>query len=73
MALHKGKIMKYNGIIKGSKTIDFGLLVGVFGMIELNLPIVKDQLGDYYGWVFMGISAAVIVLRKMTNKPLGEK
>jgi len=65
--------MKYNGIVKGSKTIDFGLLVGIFGMIEMNLPMVKEQLGDYYGWIFMGISAAVLVLRKLTTKPLGDK
>lgn len=65
--------IKYKGVVKGSKTIDFGLLVGIFGMIELNLPMVKDQLGDWYGWIFMGISAAIIILRKFTTTPLAEK
>ena len=60
----------YNGIIKGSKTIDFGVIVGILGMVEMNLPMVRDQLGNYYGWIFMGISAVTIVLRKMTTKPL---
>lgn len=66
-------VVKYNGIVKKSKTLDFGVLVGIFAMLELNLPMVREQLGDYYGWIFMGISAIVIVLRKMTTKPLGEK
>lgn len=65
--------MKYNGLIKGSKTIDFGVVVGILGMVEMNLPMVRDQLGDYYGWIFMGISAITIILRKMTTEPLDAK
>ena len=65
--------MKYSGLIKGSKTIDFGVVVGILGMVEMNLPMVRDQLGDYYGWIFMGISAITIILRKMTTEPLDAK
>ena len=65
--------MKYNGLIKGSKTIDFGVVVGILGMVEMNLPMVRDQLGDYYGWIFMGISVITIILRKMTTEPLDAK
>jgi len=56
-----------------SKTINVSILIGILGMLEMNLPMVKEQLGDYYGWIFIGISAIGIVLRKLTTKPLSEK
>ncbi|MCK5236069.1 MAG: hypothetical protein KAR06_03705 [Deltaproteobacteria bacterium] len=63
----------YSGIIKGSKTIDFGTVILGMGVIEQNLPLVREQLGDYYGFIVMGIGIGIIVLRKMTTKPLAEK
>ena len=60
----------YSGIIKGSKTIDFGTLILAMGVVEQNLPLIREQLGDYYGFIVMGIGIGVIVLRKMTTKPL---
>lgn len=65
--------MKYNGIVGGSKTLDVSTLVVIFGVIEQNLPMVREQLGDYYGMVFMGVGIIFAVLRKITTKPLGEK
>jgi len=62
--------MKYNGIIKGSKTIDFGTVILAMGVVEQNLPLVREQLGNYYGFIVMGIGVGVIVLRKLTTKPL---
>ncbi len=61
---------KYTGLIKGSKTVDFGTLILAMGIIEQNLPLVREQLGNYYGFIVMGIGIGVIVLRKMTTKPL---
>ncbi len=61
---------KYTGLIKGSKTVDFGTLILAMGIIEQNLPLVREQLGNYYGFIVMGIGIGVIVLRKMTMKPL---
>ena len=63
----------YNGIIKGSKTIAFGTVILGMGVIEQNLPLVREQLGNYYGFIVMGIGIGIIVLRKMTTKPLAEK
>ncbi len=60
----------YKGLIKGSKTLDFGTLVLGMGVIEQNLPLVREQLGNYYGWIVMGIGVGVIVLRKMTTTAL---
>ena len=63
----------YTGIIKGSKTIDFGTFILAMGVVEQSLPLVREQLGDYYGFIVMGIGIGIIVLRKMTTKPLAEK
>jgi hypothetical protein len=65
--------MKYQGIIKKSRTFDFGALVLTLGVIEANLPLVKDQIGDWYGWILMGIGVAIIWLRKLTKGPVGDK
>ena len=63
--------MKYKGIVGKSRTLDWSVLLAVFGVIEMNLPMVKEQLGDYYGWVFIGSAVITAVLRKVTTKPLG--
>ena len=65
--------MKYKGIIKGSKTIDATAVCALFGALEQNLPMVREQLGDYYGWIFIFVAGVFAVLRKVTTKPLGEK
>jgi len=56
-----------------SKTINFSYILVVMGVIEMNLPYVKEQLGDYYGFILMGVGVVVAVLRKVTNKPLSER
>lgn len=56
-----------------SKTINFALLLAMFGAAEQNLPLVQDALGDKYGWVMMAVAAIVAVLRVVTTKPLSEK
>jgi len=65
--------MKYNGLIKGSKTIDATALTAGLGAIIQYMPMVKDQLADYYGFIFIALSAVFAILRKVTTKPLGEK
>ena len=65
--------MKYDGLIKGSKTLDATALTAGLGAVIQFLPMVKDQLADHYGWIFIALSAVFAVLRKMTTKPLSEK
>ena len=65
--------MKYQGIIKKSRTFDTASLVIAFGVIEQNLPLVRDQLGDYYGFIFIAVGIIFGLLRKVTNGPVGEK
>ena len=65
--------MKYKGLIKKSRTYDFAGVLAVFGVIEMNLPLVKEQLGDWYGFIFIGVAVAVVLLRRVTTGPVGDK
>lgn len=65
--------MKYKGLIHKSRFLDFGALIGVFGVLEQNLPLVREQLGDYYGIIFIGIAVITFMLRYVTTGPVGEK
>lgn len=57
-----------------SKTHVFGILLGTFGGFLAFLPEIKDMISeDMYGYIFMGCSVAVIVLRNVTNTPIEDK
>jgi hypothetical protein len=63
-------------LIKGmmrSKTIWFALGLEIFGVLQLELPNVSEQLGPYYGWIMIGIGIGIKVLRTLTTSPLQEK
>lgn len=64
---------KYKGLISKSRTYDFAAIVAVLGMVEQNLPLVREQLGNWYGWILMAISGAIIYYRKTTTGPVGVK
>lgn len=65
--------MKYHGAIKKSRTLDLMAVIGVLGVVEQNLHLVRDQLGDHYGWVFIGIAVVGTLLRFKTTGPVGQK
>lgn len=65
--------MKYEGVIKKSRTYDYAALVGIFGAIQQTLPGVQEQLGEYYGWVFMAVAAGIAFYRHKTTTPVGAK
>ena len=65
--------MTYKGLIAKSRTYDFAAIVAVFGVVEQNLPLVREQLGGWYGWILMGISGAIIYYRKTTTGAVGDK
>ena len=55
-----------------SKTVNFGLIVSILGVIQSNI----DSLGldsKTQGFVLIGIGIAVILLRSVTDKPLKDK
>lgn len=56
-----------------SKTIIFSMLLAIVGTLELNIHLLQDMLGDYYGISYVGIAVAVAVLRAVTTKPLRDK
>jgi len=56
-----------------SKTINFAVLLAIFGAVQQYLPLVQDQLKDKYGFITIGIAVIVAILRVVTKKPLSEK
>ena len=63
----------YKGLIKKSRTLDAATLLVVFGVIEQNLPLLREQLGDNYGLVFMCVGIIFALLRMKTTAPVGDK
>jgi len=59
-------------IIK-SKTINFSVLLAVMGVVELNMHLLQDSLGENYGAVYIGIGAIVAALRVVTTTALADK
>jgi hypothetical protein len=57
-----------------SKTIVFSLLLAVLGVIEASFQVFAPLMTPQsYGWVLMGVSCVVAVLRIVTTLPLVEK
>ena len=65
--------MKYEGIIKKSRTLDFAMLLAVMAPVESNFHLIQNQLGDNYGLVFFVISGVVAYLRFKTKGQVGDK
>ena len=61
------------GIILGSKTYDATAVVAALGMLVQNLPMLQEQLGNSYGYVFIAFSVLFAYLRKITTGPVGNK
>lgn len=56
-----------------SKTLLFSAVLAVLGVLELNLGLLENLLGDWYGVVFILISAVTAVIRVMTLVPISDK
>ena len=56
---------------KESKTINFGLLLLIFGAVQSTLPSLQIS-AEMFGWVNMAVAIAIIVLRYKTNQPIGK-
>ncbi len=69
-------VRQKGAMLKGalhSKTIWFALALEIFGVLQVELPNVSEQLGPYYGWIMIGIGIGIKVLRTVTTKPLEDK
>ena len=66
-------MFKYMRNFMRSKTMWFAWLVMVFGVVEVNLHLIRDYLGDAYGIIFMIIAIISGTLRIYTTIPLHQK
>lgn len=51
-----------------SKTINTAAVIAVLGVIELNMPLIRDTLGEWYGFSYIAIAVVMAVLRLKTNE-----
>ena len=59
---------------KKSKTINFAVLLALFGAAQANLPVVQEFISpEIFGYITLGIAIVVAMLRAYTTKPLSEK
>lgn len=64
--------MKYQGLIKKSRTLDAAMLLGVFGAVQATLPALGlDQ--QTAGIINMVLAVTIAVLRFKTTGPVGHK
>lgn len=57
-----------------SKTINFALLLALFGAAQANLHAVQEFVKpELYGWITFGVAIVVGVLRVVTTQPISEK
>lgn len=66
-------MMAYKGFIKKSRTLDLSAVVALLGIFLANFDSVRDSFGDYSGWVFIGLSGIMALLRMKTTGPVGDK
>lgn len=57
-----------------SRTIQFALLLAIFGVIEANLQFFAQYMtSQVFGYFAMAVGLVVAVLRVITTVPLSEK
>ena len=56
-----------------SKTQLFNLAVAAMGIVELNMHLLRDNLGDSYGVTFILVSIFGLLLRSITKEPIDAK
>ena len=56
-----------------SKTIGFSVILAVLGVLEMQIHLVQEQLGEYYGALYIAIAVCVAGLRAVTTTSLGDK
>lgn len=58
---------------KKSKTMWFSMLLTTLGVLELNLHLFYDLLGEHYGVTYMAIALITAWLRTITTTSLEDK
>ena len=55
-----------------SKTYWFNIALASVGVIEANMGLIRDNLGDNYGIVFMAVAVIGIALRNVTTSEVSK-
>lgn len=53
-----------------SETYWFNIALAIIGFVEMNLGLLKDNLGDSYGIVVIVVGIVGIMLRNTATKPI---
>lgn len=56
-----------------SRTNLWNIIIGLFGILEVNYGFLRELLGEHYGWSYLVIMAIGFLLREITTKPVGER
>jgi len=56
-----------------SKTNWTALAIAALGVVDMNYPLLKSWLGDWYGVSYIAIGIAMAVLREFTKEPVRDK
>ena len=57
-----------------SKTLWFAAALALFGVVETQIGVFQQFIGDkYFGLFTMGVSLVVAWLRFVTTQPVGDK
>ncbi len=56
-----------------SDTHKWNLLMGIVGIVEINMGLLEGLLGDYYGVAFIVVAAVGYLLREKTTMPVSMK
>lgn len=58
---------------KKSKTIALAFIITMLGVLELNLHLFQELLGEYYGITYLIIATAVAWVRTQTTQSWEDK
>lgn len=56
-----------------SKTNWTALAITILGVVDMNYPLLKSLLGDWYGLSYIAIGVTMAVLREFTKESVRDK
>lgn len=51
-----------------SKTLNAAAVIAILGVVELNMPLIRENLGEWYGFSYIAIAAVMAWLRFKTSE-----
>lgn len=56
-----------------SKTYLLNHVVAMIGILEVNLHLLRNSLGNHYGYAFIGVAIAGYIVRELTKGAVDDK